>query len=185
MKDIQKFFQPALIVSFFLLTTQVASAVGKPAEFSSPRSAVAVSKSCEPRANAIKKRMGQLVKLATTMQEKFDAIAARVETYYADTVLPSGKTVTNYTTLVNDIALKKNGVQDALTKTQIDVNNFNCTTGNPKTLFNQFRLDMQTTKTALKNYRTTIKNLIVAVRSVTGESDKLTPKPTPTVTPGS
>jgi hypothetical protein len=71
-------------------------------------------------------------------------------------------------------------VQAALTKTQNDADNFNCT-GNPKDQLMLFREDMQSVKKALKDYRTSIKNLIVAVHSVTGAQNSehpVSPKPT-------
>ncbi len=98
------------------------------------------------------------------MQEKFDAIAKRVEDYYISKVVPSGKTVTNYDSLVSEIQNKKQATQTALGKAQTDANSFSCSGNDPKGQLTQFRTDMQTVKSALKDYRTAIKNLIVAVR---------------------
>ena len=129
-------------------------------------------KACQARENGIKKRSAQLMDLAKNMQDKFDAMAKRVQDYYGNTVVPSGKTVTNYNALISDIQTKKTAVQDALTKTQDDFASFSCTLSNPKETMMQFKNDMQTVKQKLKNYRTSIKNLIVAVHSVTGENNK-------------
>ncbi len=116
------------------------------------------------------------------MEEKFDVIAKRVEDYYTSKVVPSGKTVANYASLVADIQTKKGAVQTALTQAQTNAASFACTSDDPKGQMTQFKDDMRTVKAALKDYRTSIKNLIVAVRSVTGEAERsnISPKPTKT-----
>lgn len=102
------------------------------------------------------------------MQEKFDAIAGRVEEYYTAKVIPSGKTVANYGSLVADIQTKKAAVQTALTTAQSHTGSFTCDGNDPKGQLTQFKDDMRAVKSALKDYRTAIKNLIVAVRSENG-----------------
>lgn len=125
-------------------------------------------KACQARESAIKTRMTHLTQLATDMINNFDTHVTKVEDYYTTKVLPSGKKVSNYDSLVSDIAAKKTAVSSALTKTQLDTQGFNCSTGNPKLEMTQFRTDMQSVKQALKDFRTSIKNLIVAIHSVTG-----------------
>lgn len=135
-------------------------------------------KACQAREVAIKKRSDQLVALATNMESKFDSIAKRVEDYYTTTVIPSGKSVANYDALVSDIQSKKSAVSTALATAQSDVSSFSCVSDDPKTEMTKFRTDMQAVKSALKDFRTSIKNLIVAVHSVTGTENKETPEPT-------
>lgn len=163
------------ILSLFLLClifTAPVLAVGKPNLTGKPEKQLlqthlpeAKLRACQAKESAIKKRMKQLIKLATTMQEKFDAIAGRVEEYYASKVVPSGKTVANYDSLVADIQTKKGAVQTALTTAQGHAGSFACDGNDPKGQLTQFREDMQAVKSALKDYRTAIKNLIVAVHS--------------------
>ena len=115
------------------------------------------------------------------MEDKFDKHAQRVEEYYTSKVLPSSKTVAGYDSLVADIQAKKTAVTTAISTAQNDANKFSCTGDDPKGHLTQFRKDMQAVKKALKDYRTSIKNLIVAVRSVTGATErenKGSPKPT-------
>lgn len=120
------------------------------------------------------------------MEDKFDAIAQRVEDYYTNTVVPSGKTVANYANLVSDIQAEKAAVQAPVTQAQNNANSFSCTSNDPKETLTQFRKDMQAVQQALKDYRTSIKNLIVAVHSVTGtensSSSKAEQHPTSTST---
>lgn len=126
---------------------------------------------CQARENAIKQRSSQLVRLVTNMESKFDSIAKRVENYYTLKVVPSGKTVSNYNSLVADIQTKKAAVQVAVTTSSNDQSNFSCTSSDPKAQMQIFRVDMQNVKRALADYRTSIKNLIVAVRGVVGETE--------------
>lgn len=129
-------------------------------------------KMCQARENGIKQRSTRLAQLVTTMEETFDKIAARVKDYYNSKVVPAGKTVSNYPSLVADIQTKKDAVAAALTKAQNDASTFSCSNDDPKGQITQFRVDMQAVKTALKDYRTSVKNLIVAVRSLTGETNR-------------
>lgn len=125
-------------------------------------------KSCQARENAITNRSVHLGQLVTTMEGNFDAIATRVENYYTTKVLSSGKPVINYNNLVTDIQTKKDAVQTSITKAQAAVAGFSCTGDDPKGQLTTFRVNMQAVKQALNDYRTSIKNLIVAVHSVTG-----------------
>lgn len=134
--------------------------------------------SCETRSEAIQKRLAQLLKMTTNMLEVFDNHAQRIQDYYTNTLVPSGKTVENYSTLVSAISTKRAAVTAAWDEASTNANDFSCTNGDPRTLLNQFRIDMQATKRALGEYRTAIKNLLVAVRRVSP-----TPAPSPTVSP--
>lgn len=125
-------------------------------------------KVCQSKETAIKKRSTHMGNLANTMITKFDSIATRVETYYTSKVIPGGKTVANYDDLVADIQNKKDAVQTALTQAQASANSFTCDSNNPREQALQFRKDVLTVIGALKDYRTSVKNLIVAVHSVTG-----------------
>ncbi len=134
-------------------------------------------RSCEARQDAVKNRMSSLVKFATNMEDKFDSIATRVEDFYTNKVLPTGKVVSNYDTLVKDISTKKDVVNTDIVSAQAKVDAFSCTGDDPKGLLTQFRLDMQKVKGDLKNYRTSIKNLIVAVKPLAPTGS---PKPSET-----
>ena len=125
-----------------------------------------------------------LAQMATSMIEKFNTTAQKAEDYYTTKVLPTGKTVSNYDTLVAAIATKKAAVGSALTKAQADMAAFSCDNGDPKAQMTQFKNDMQAVKQALKEYRQSIKDLIVAIHSVTGTDNGTRPTrpPKPTRT---
>lgn len=126
--------------------------------------------SCLARQTAIKGQMTALINLTVRMEKQFDLIAQRSVDYYNRSVVPNGKTVSNYDALITDIQTKKETIQSALTIVQTDSNNFSCTSDDPKLLMSQFRLNMQLVKINLRNYRTSIKNLITAIRSASPES---------------
>lgn len=132
--------------------------------------------SCRAKESSVKIRMAQLTKLATTMEATFDKSSSKVQTYYTNTVLTSGKSISNYSALVNDIEAKKVAIKTELDKAKSNASAFNCETDSPKASLDQFRANMQSVKTALKNHRTSVKNLIVAVRSSSKEI-KVTPTP--------
>ncbi len=126
-------------------------------------------KVCQSKETAIKNRAIHMGDLANTMIGKFDSITTRVETYYTSKVIPSGKTVANYDSLVTDIQTKKDAVQTALTQAQASANSFTCDSNNPREQALQFRNDIKEVISALKEYRTSIKNLIIAVRSINSQ----------------
>lgn len=149
-----------------------------------PKLQAAKLKVCQTRERNIKNRSVRLEDLVRNMESKFDTTEKRVEDYYTNTVIPSGKTVANYDALISDIQAKKAVVQSALTKTQTDFNGFSCTANDPKGSMTQFRQNMQAAKQALGDYRTSIKNLIVAVRSVTGVENQQNPNIPANTNPG-
>lgn len=126
--------------------------------------------SCLARQAAIKNQMATLINLTTKMENQFDTIAQRAVDYYNTSVVPSGKSVGNYDALITDIQTRKETIQAAVAMAQSDSNNFSCTANDPKLMMNQFRLNMQLVKVDLKGYRTSIRNLITAIHSVSPES---------------
>lgn len=120
---------------------------------------------CERRFVSISKRMESLVSKSVSMMGKFDAIVARVEEYYTTTAVPAGNQIDDYDSLVAEIASKKVMVEDAITATEESQLLFTCDSDEPKGLYTQFREDMKEVKSALHEYRFSIKDLIVAVRS--------------------
>lgn len=135
-----------------------------------------LSKTCEARQSALITRMEQLTKLVSTMESNFDKIAQKVILFYDTKVITSGKAVPNYEALVMEIANKKSLVQRALATAQVGADSFDCTTGDPKSTMTKFRNDMQAVKVALGNYRTSVKNLIVAIKPVSVEIENKTTK---------
>ena len=134
-------------------------------------------RACEAKEQAVQTRMANVLRMSTNMMEAFDKISMRVEEFYQNRLVANGKTVQNYDTLIETIQTKKDAVQGALEMATEDSGAFSCAADNPKDLLVTFRKDMQAVKNALKDYRTSIKNLIVAVHSV-NRTISTTPEPT-------
>ena len=128
-------------------------------------------KACEARQDAIKKRSDQMVKRATNMQDVFTKIATRVEEFYQTKLVPKGKTVPNYDALVADVNAKKSAIAPLLQKVQTDSLNFSCDKDHPADQVKMFEQDMKAVIAGLKDYRTSVRNLIVAVKSVVGKEN--------------
>lgn len=177
-----KKFSLSVTAACFSLLLFTSPANAQPLRTSSPKPTLPPGRmrSCEARALAVQTRLSQLLRLTTNMLDVFNTHAKRIMDFYTNVILPSGKTVPNYDTLIANIDTKKTAVETAWTKAKAGADAFSCTTGDPRQLLNQFRLDMIATKRALKDYRTAIKNLIVAVKRVTpAESPTPSPSPTP------
>lgn len=123
--------------------------------------------SCLARQSAVKNRMTSLINLTTTMERQFDLIAQRSIDYYNATLVPNGNIVPNYNALISNIQTRKDTIQAALNTAQANLNGFNCSANDPKLLLSQYRLNMQTVKRALMDYKISIKNLVTAIRLVT------------------
>jgi len=156
-------------------TTQFGRPSGTPGRQGLNRLTEARLRACQARENTITQRTTHLLNLVTTMESKFDSIAKAVEDYYITKVVSSGKTVATYDSLIADIQTKNTAVQTAVTAAQTDGAGFTCTGDDPKGQLIQFRTDMLVVINALQDYRISIKNLIVAVRSVTGTTEEANP----------
>lgn len=171
-----------LLFTLFLVFLPISIASAKenqnPRKFGqSPTSAISVTetpkqgqiRSCQAHTESLQNRMRSMVRLMENMESKFEAITNRVKEFYTTKVVPSGKTVSNYDALLAEIQTRKTATLTIRNNAQNQVNAFNCE-GDPKNQLNRFRMNMQEGKTALKEYRTAIKNLVVAVHSTYKEA---------------
>lgn len=138
-------------------------------------------KVCDTRAETVVKRSEQLTKRAEMMGENFAKKAEKVKDYYTDKLVPAGVTVANYDALVAAIDTKKAAVDAAVAEANAKASGFDCSdTAALKNQITEYRKAMQKVITALKEYKTSVKNLIVAVRTAAG---KVKPSPSPAATP--
>lgn len=135
--------------------------------------------SCKAKEEALKTRSANLVKTINTILKKFDAILLGVQNYYTGTLVPGGKTVLNYQTLVTDAQTKRADAVTALNQASTDLNSFSCETGDPRGKLLQFNQGIKNVITLVGAYRTSIKNLIIAVHSVTGSAGGVRPTNSP------
>jgi len=117
-------------------------------------------KSCQTRLETVTKRSTHMVELAENMFVKFGAISTRTQEFYIN----KGLVVDNYNDLLADIAVKKAAVETALDATSTIAENFNCD-NDPKAQMTEYKENMQKVVVALKEYKKSVRNLIVAVHS--------------------
>lgn len=118
-------------------------------------------RACEAREQAIRTRTSSLIRLNTNMLEKFEGIFNRVDEFY------HGKDyqVDNYDALVAQVREKKQVAETTMATVQNTIAGFDCSSDDPKGNLNQFRLGMQNQIRAMNEYKTAIRNFIVAVKS--------------------
>lgn len=91
-----------------------------------------------------------------------DTIATRTEAFYQS----KGKTLANYDELVAKVNAAKATAQTAVDTVKNSSTTFNCDGTDPKGVAAGFKNSVRAEVTALKEYRTAVKNLIVGVKSV-------------------
>lgn len=176
----RKFFQITPIVAALAVLAVAVPAFAhdghehRQANNSEPRSVQAESirdrrqgKLDENRKNTCEKRVTRIIRImenaaaqGTKNQQVFDKISERVQKFYAD----KGLSVANYDALVADVNAKKEAASVAIKAVQ-DNKTFNCDSDNPVGKIDAFNGQVRAMHQALKDYRTAIKNLIVAVKS--------------------
>ena len=139
-------------------------------------------RACQAVSTSVITRSTHLVDLVTQMEKTFTSIADGVEQYYLTKVVPTGKTLPNYDALVADISTKQNSLAPLVQTAQTDASSFSCTGNNPAAQLTQYRTDMQGVLKGLQDYRTAVKNLIVAVRTLPSVNPSKVPSATPTTT---
>lgn len=122
-------------------------------------------KVCEKKESSIKKRSEKLVAKADKIQTRFDRIIEKVDTYYVDVLVLKGVEVENYSDLLANIEDNRRATATALGLAESTSDNFTCEGKNPKEQIGQFRTDMKGVISALKGYKKSVVNLIVAVRT--------------------
>lgn len=122
-------------------------------------------KVCERKRDAIIRRSTKLAERAQRQLTNFEQKANRVEDFYNNRLVPKGVVLDNYSDLLADIEAKKQVVNEATTSAKTAAENFDCSGEDPRGQLTNYRIDMQNAIKALKDYRTSIKNLIVAVRT--------------------
>ncbi len=130
------------------------------------------AQACLVHEAAIQNRAKNVTKMALNMQEKFASISARVEEFYNNKVVPSGNIVPNYSLLLSNIASSSGAVNLALNDAQTAADDFSCNVQNPKTQLRAFHQDLRGVITALKDYRRSVRDLIVAVHKSFNQSEK-------------
>lgn len=126
--------------------------------------ATAQLKSCQKREKALTNIMARISDRGQKQLTLFGTIASRVEAFYTS----KGKTLSNYDALVNDVNAKAAAAQTAVSTTSSNSSGFSCDGTDPKGFVSVFQSSLKSEISALQAYRTSVKNLIVGVKSVQG-----------------
>jgi hypothetical protein len=119
-------------------------------------------KSCQHREKAITNILTRIADRGQKQITLFGTIATRTETFYTT----KGKTLSNYDALVADVNTKAAVAKTAVSATSSTSSGFSCDGTDPKGFVSSFQVSLKSEIGALKDYRTSVKNLIVGVKSV-------------------
>lgn len=121
-------------------------------------------KACQNHEKSINNRMSHIATRGQKQLDLFTTIAERTENFYTK----KGKTLDNYDQLVADVNAKKAAAQAAVDTVKSSSVSFKCDGTDPKGAVSTFKDNLKLEISALKAYRTSVKNLIVGVKSVQG-----------------
>lgn len=116
---------------------------------------------CKAHEANINNRIARIADRSAKHLELFNQISERTQTYYVN----SGRTVVNYDVLLADIATKKASAEQAVADIIATTANFSCESENPKIVVEEFKLSLTASIQVLRDYRTTVKDLLVAVKT--------------------
>ena len=133
-----------------------------PKDASQTRLADTKLKACKNREKAITNIMSRLSDRGQKQLDLFSSIATKTEMFYAE----KGKVVASYDTLVADLATKKAVAQAAIDTIKSNSTTFKCDGTDPKGMVSSFKDSLKAETAAINDYKTAVKNLIVAVKSV-------------------
>lgn len=119
-------------------------------------------KACQNREKAINNIMSRISDRGQKQITLFGTIASETETFYTN----KGKALSNYDSLLADLSAKKDAAQTAVDAVKTGSSTFTCGGDNPKGAVSGFVVSLKSEITALNNYKTSVKNLIVGVKSV-------------------
>ncbi len=115
---------------------------------------------CENRKTRVTAIMNRSILRAERQLALFDTIAQRVEAFYVE----KGYSVANYDELVAAVTAAK-AEAEANLETLKGLEPFDCSSEDPKGQIEEFKLALKSIRKDLKDYRTSVKNLIVGVKS--------------------
>ena len=125
---------------------------------------------CEKRQKTVTNIMSRIADRGQKHIALFGTIATRTETFYAD----KGETLSNYDALVADVNAKAAAAQTTVDTIKSDSTGFSCDGSDPHGFVNSFKDSLKSEISALQDYRTSVKNLIVGVKSVQGTTASTT-----------
>lgn len=140
------------------------------------RLADAKLKVCQNREKVVTNIMARIADRGQKQLDLFTTIATRTETFYTT----KGKTLSNYDALVADVNAQHTSAQTAVDTIKATSVTFKCDGTDPKGMVSSFKDSLKLEISALQDYRTAVKNLIVGVKSVQSTTTSTTSTTTTT-----
>lgn len=122
-------------------------------------------KVCNQKESQIVRRSQRLEERAERQVKNFTLKADRVDTYYNNKLVPQGVTIASYSALKSNIEAQKTELKTAINSATEAAKKFDCQGEDPKGQLNVFHQEMRSVIAALKDFRTSIKDFIVAIRT--------------------
>lgn len=119
---------------------------------------------CQNRQKAITNIMARIADRGQKQLTLFGTIATRVENFYTQ----KGKTLADYNTLVANVNTQQTAAQSTVDAIKSASSGFSCDSSDPQAFVGTFKDSLKSEISALQAYRTSVKNLIVGVKSVQG-----------------
>ncbi|MFZ2836602.1 MAG: hypothetical protein WAZ21_04765 [Candidatus Saccharimonadales bacterium] len=119
---------------------------------------------CQKHQSSITNAMARISNRGEKQLDLFSRIAERTQEFY----VKKGTVLSNYDALVADVSTKKEAARAAITMIAEHSGSFECSSDDPKGSVVSFRDHQTQAIEALKEYKTSVKNLIVGVKSVQG-----------------
>lgn len=116
---------------------------------------------CEAKEAKIKKMISNTNQLGQGQLNLFDNIAKKVKTFYEEKNLK----IDNYDELVSQMEGYRQLANNAIQSTIATSSQFGCNTEDPKGTANQYKLSVQAQIKELKDYRSSIKNLVTSIQN--------------------
>lgn len=132
------------------------------------RLANAKLKACQNREKAVQNIMVRIADRGQKQLDLFTTISERTQKFYTD----KGRTASNYDTLVADVNAKKTAAQATVDEIKAKSVTFKCDGEDPKGVASSFKDSLKSEIEALKAYKTSVKNLIVGVKSAQATDTK-------------
>jgi len=122
---------------------------------------------CELRKVKVQAIMTRSITRAERQLALFSTIAERVEAFYQD----KGRTISNYDELVAAVNAAKADAEANL-ETLKNLEPFDCSAEDPKGNIEAFKLAIKSIKQDLKDFRSSVNDLIVGVKSAQGQAQR-------------
>ena len=118
-------------------------------------------RACENKQRVVSNIMARIADRGERHLEVFDKISDRTQAFYTE----KGLSVANYDELVANVADKRAAAELQVAAVSDVSTEIDCETEDPKAVAAAFKETMKAQITALKDYRTAVKDLIVGVRT--------------------